>query len=74
MDLDSFKVDAVMVHDIPRGNDEAEQLTLTDEPIELDDDLRSYFRRKIVASSMSAASKSSPTRTRTTRLAQPSLG
>lgn len=50
MNLDSFTVEAVMVHDLPRGNDEAEELTLTDEPIELDDDLRRYFRRKIVAS------------------------
>jgi hypothetical protein len=39
-----------MVHDVPRGNDEDEELTLTDEPIELDDDLRRYFRRKIAAS------------------------
>lgn len=50
MNLETFTVDAVMVHDVPRGNDEDEDLTLTDEPIELDDDLRRYFRRKIVAS------------------------
>lgn len=50
MNLDSFTVDAVMVHEVPRGNNEDEELTLTDEPIELDDDLRRYFRRKIVAS------------------------
>lgn len=50
MNLDTFTVDAVMVHDVPRGNDEAEELTLTDEPIDLDNDLRRYFRRKIVAS------------------------
>ncbi len=47
MNLDSFVVDAVMVHDVPRGNDEGEELTLTDEPIELDSDLRRYFRQKI---------------------------
>ena len=50
MNLDSFAVDAVMVHDVPRGNDEDEQLTMTDEPIALDKDLRRYFRRKIVDS------------------------
>lgn len=50
MNLESFTVGAVMVHDVPRGNDEDEELRLTDEPIELDDDLRRYFRRKIVAS------------------------
>jgi 37-kD nucleoid-associated bacterial protein len=50
VNLDNFKVEAVMVHDVPRGNDESEVLTLTDEPIELDHDLRHYFRRKIVAS------------------------
>jgi hypothetical protein len=50
VNLDRFIVDAVMVHDVPRGNDEEEELTLTDEPIALDEDLRRYFRRKIVAS------------------------
>lgn len=50
MNLDSFKVEAVMVHDVPRGNDDDEELTLTDLPIDLDLDLRRYFRRKIVAS------------------------
>jgi hypothetical protein len=50
VNLDSFAVDAVMVHDVPRGNDEDEELTLTDIPIELDADLRRYFRRKIVTS------------------------
>lgn len=50
MNLDTFAVRAVMVHDVPRGNDESDQLILTDEPIELDDDLRRYFRRKILTS------------------------
>jgi hypothetical protein len=43
-------VEAVMVHDVPRGNDDAEELALTNEPIELDIDLRTYFRRKIMIS------------------------
>jgi hypothetical protein len=50
MNIDSFTVDSVMVHDVPRGNDEADDLTLTDDPIELDRELRSYFRTKIVTS------------------------
>lgn len=39
-----------MIHDVPRGNDPDEQLTLTDAPVRLDPDLRQYFRRKIVDS------------------------
>lgn len=50
MNVDTFAIDAVMVHDVPRGNDQDDQLTLTDEPIELDHDLASYFRRKILVS------------------------
>jgi hypothetical protein len=50
VNLDSFEVEAVMVHDVPRGNDEEERLQLTDVPIELDPDLRRYFRRKILTS------------------------
>ena len=50
MNLDSFAVEAVMIHDVPRGNDEGEELILTDAPIDLDADLRGYFRRKILAS------------------------
>ncbi|HVF74078.1 MAG TPA: nucleoid-associated protein [Acidimicrobiales bacterium] len=48
--MDSYSVDAVMVHDVPRGNDDDEELILTDAPIELDSDLRRYFRRKILTS------------------------
>jgi nucleoid associated protein NdpA len=50
VNLDDFAVEAAIVHDIPRGNDSAEELTLTDLPINLDDELRRYFRRKIVVS------------------------
>lgn len=50
MNLDSFTVDAVMVHDVPRGNDEGDELVLTDLPIDVDPDLRRYFRSKIITS------------------------
>ena len=50
MNLETFTVESVMVHDIPRGNDPAEQLTITDEPILLDKQLRRYFRTKILTS------------------------
>jgi hypothetical protein len=50
VNLDSFAVGAVAIHDVPRGNDEGDELALTDDPIELDDELRQYFRRKIVTS------------------------
>lgn len=50
MNVSTFAIDAVMVHDVPRGNDRDDQLTLTDEPIELDQDLDAYFRRKILVS------------------------
>lgn len=39
-----------MIHDVPRGNDPDEGVILTDDPIQLDTDLRQYFRRKIVDS------------------------
>lgn len=39
-----------MIHDVPRGNDSDERVTLTDLPIELDANLRNYFRRKIIGS------------------------
>jgi hypothetical protein len=50
MNLESFKIRSVMLHDIPRGNEEDEAPTLTDAPIDLDTDLRKYFRGKIVTS------------------------
>ena len=50
MNLDSFAVEQVMIHDVPRGNDSEEHVILTDLPIELDADLRQYFRRKIIGS------------------------
>jgi hypothetical protein len=50
VNLDSFEIEAVMIHDVPRGNSDDEHLTLTDEPIELGIDLRRYFRRKVLTS------------------------
>ena len=50
MKLGTFTIDSAMIHDVPRGNNPHEELILTDDPIALDDDLRSYFVRKIVTS------------------------
>jgi hypothetical protein len=50
MDLATFAIAEVMIHDIPRGNNPDEELVLTDDPITLNDDLRRYFRRKIISS------------------------
>jgi hypothetical protein len=48
--LSTFTIDTAMIHDVPRGNNSYEELVLTDDPIELDEDLRSYFVQKIVTS------------------------
>ena len=50
MNLNTFSIQDVMIHDVPRGNDDEEELVLTDDPITLDEDLRRYFCRKIVGS------------------------
>jgi hypothetical protein len=50
MNLGSFAVDTVVLHDVPRSGSDDGGLVLTDEPIPLDDQLRDYFRRKIVQS------------------------
>lgn len=49
MNLDSLKVRALMVHDVPRPEDD-DPLLVTDAPVQLDDQLRAYFRRKVIAS------------------------
>lgn len=49
MDLDSFHVDEVIVHDVPLPEDAAD-LLLTDAPVALDTQLRDYFRQKVVDS------------------------
>ena len=48
-DLD-FAISTVMIHDVPRGGSDATEMTLTDAPIQLDDQLREYFRSKIATS------------------------
>jgi hypothetical protein len=40
----------VVLHDVPRPGDPDEALVLTDRAIDLDDQLRAYFRRKITRS------------------------
>lgn len=47
MNIASLRINSVIVHSVPRAGDESEHLTLTDAPIELDDDLRSYFEGKV---------------------------
>jgi len=39
-----------MIHDVPRGGSDATVMTLTEAPIELDDQLEAYFRSKISSS------------------------
>lgn len=50
MNLDELVITQIVLHDVPRGKDDLHQVTLTDAPIELDDQLLAYFRRKIVES------------------------
>jgi hypothetical protein len=47
MNLDSLRIDALVVHSVPQQGDELEQLVLTDAPIALDEELRRYFEGKI---------------------------
>jgi hypothetical protein len=50
MNLDSFTMTSAVVHDVPHGGDEDQELVLTDAPIALDKPLTAYFRRKIIKS------------------------
>lgn len=50
MDLSTFTIGDVVLHDVPRPSEEGEGLVLTDEPVDLDEQLRDYFRRKITRS------------------------
>ncbi len=45
-----FAISTVMIHDVPRGGCDATEMTLTDAPIQLDEQLREYFRSKIATS------------------------
>jgi len=46
MNIASLRIQDLMVHNVPQRSDEFEDLTLTDAPIELDDELRRYFEEK----------------------------
>jgi nucleoid-associated protein YejK len=50
MDLDSFQIADLVIHDVPLPNEDGIDVILTDAPLELDADLRQYFRRKIIES------------------------
>jgi len=50
VNLDSFRLTALVVHDVPQPDDEREGLILTDAEIPLDTQLRGYFERKITQS------------------------
>lgn len=50
MNLDTFRLAALVVHDVPQPDDEREGLILTDAEIPLDAQLRGYFERKIAQS------------------------
>jgi hypothetical protein len=50
VNLDSFEIVSVVVHDVPQGGQEEQDLVLTDEPITLDETLTAYFRGKIIKS------------------------
>jgi hypothetical protein len=50
VNLDSFHLGSLVVHDVPRPEDEQGGLILTDAEIPLDAQLRSYFERKITQS------------------------
>jgi hypothetical protein len=47
VNIASFKIVDVMIHDVPKGNDRFGSLVLSDVPITLDEELRQYFHRKI---------------------------
>jgi hypothetical protein len=47
VNLDSFQIASLVVHDVPQPDDEREGLILTDAEVPLDAQLRGYFERKI---------------------------
>lgn len=47
MNLDSFRLGSLVVHDVPQPGTEDEGLLLTEAEIPLDEQIRSYFERKI---------------------------
>ena len=50
MNLDTFSINSIVIHDVPIPERDDDDVILTDAPIELDTDLRDYFRDKIVES------------------------
>lgn len=50
MNLDSFRLTSLVVHDVPQPDEERDELILTDTEIPLDAQLRGYFERKITQS------------------------
>jgi 37-kD nucleoid-associated bacterial protein len=51
LNLDSFRLASLVVHDVPQpGEERADSLILTDAEVPLDDQLRAYFERKITQS------------------------
>lgn len=46
MNIASLQIHELVVHNVPQRSDEFEELTLTDAPIDLDDELRRYFEDK----------------------------
>ena len=50
MNLNSFRLTSLVVHDVPQPDEEREGLILTDAEIPLDAQLRGYFERKITQS------------------------
>jgi hypothetical protein len=50
MNIETFEVGSAIVHSVPRGGAEHDELVLTDAAIPLDESLRAYFRTKIVRS------------------------
>jgi len=47
VNIDSLRIDELVVHSVPQQADEFERLILTEAPIALDDELRRYFEVKI---------------------------
>ena len=47
MNIDSLRINELVVHSVPQQADESEHLVLTEAPIALDEELRRYFEGKI---------------------------
>lgn len=47
MNLASFRLDSLVIHDVPQPSDDPDEMILTDAEVPLDNQLRRYFQRKI---------------------------